>query len=124
MSARPRLPFTSRVALVRLRARWLAALAVALLWACSGGSSGSGEPPYPPPLVATSLAVSPDSAQLEGIGETVQFSAEIRDRNGNAMPDVTVAWSSDATGVATVDATGLVTAVGAGTAFAPTRTGG
>ena len=107
MSARSRLPFTSRVVLVRVRLRWLAALPVALLWACAGGSSGSG---------ATSLAVSPNSAQLESIGETVQFTAEVRDQNGNAIMGVTVAWSSDATGVATVDASGLVTAVGAGTA--------
>ncbi|MCY3747461.1 MAG: Ig-like domain-containing protein, partial [Acidobacteria bacterium] len=66
--------------------------------------------------MATSLAVAPDSAQLEAPGETAQFTAEVRDQNGNVMTDVTVTWSSDAPAVATVDAMGRVTAVGAGTA--------
>ena len=118
-------PFASRTVLVRIRLRGLAALPIALLFACSGGSSEPGEPPGasstdpppdPPSPVATSLVISPDSAQLEALGATIQFTAEVRDRDGNAMTGATITWSSDAPDVATVDATGLVTAVGTGTA--------
>ena len=124
--------FPWRDTLVRIRPRGLAALPIVLLCACSGGSSDPGEPPGapstgpspdPPPPVATSLAVSPDSAQLEAPGATIQFTAEVRDRDGNAMTGATVTWSSDAPDVATVDATGLVTAVGVGTATVTVSTG-
>ena len=42
----------------------------------------------------------------------MQFTAEVRDRDGNAITGAMITWSSDAPAVATVDATGLVTAVG------------
>ena len=126
------LALASPVNVVRIRARWLAALPAVLLWACGGGSSGSGNspggtstvpPPDPPPTVATSLTISPASAQLEALGETVQFTAEVRDQDGNAMTDVPIDWSSDAPGVATVNAMGLVTAIGNGTATIAVGTG-
>lgn len=132
MSGRSQLPFVSRVTPVWDRLRWLAVLPVVLLWACSGGSSGPGDPPDPsstepppdpPPPVATSLSISPDSAQLEGSGETAQFVAEVLDQDGNVMADVSVTWSSNAPEVATVNATGLVTAIDAGTATVTAATG-
>ena len=50
------------------------------------------------------------------LGATVQLSAEVRDQNARVMAGATVTWTSSASSVATVDAAGLVRAVGNGTA--------
>lgn len=73
--------------------------------------------------MATTLTVSPATAKLESVGDTAQFTAEVRDQAGNIMANVSVTWSTDAPGVATVDDTGLVTAVGAGSAVVSASTG-
>jgi len=49
-------------------------------------------------------------------GPTQQFTAEALDANGNAMSGVAFTWASSDTTVATVDSSGLATAVGLGTA--------
>ena len=86
--------------------------AVALATGCGDGESPTApEPPRP-----TTLTVSPATAELGALGTTTQLSAEVRDQNGIAMTGAVVAWSSNDASVATVDASGLVTAVGNGTA--------
>ena len=95
--------------------RLSAALAgVALVWACGGDSPTV--PPTPEPARPTTVTVSPSTAELTALGATVQLSAEVRDQNARVMAGATVTWSSGDTSVATVDASGLVTAVGNGTA--------
>ncbi|WP_419862126.1 Ig-like domain-containing protein [Candidatus Palauibacter sp.] len=64
----------------------------------------------------TTLTVTPDTATLAAIGRTVQLSADVRDQLGRPMTDAAVAWSSGDTAVATVDTSGLVTAVANGAA--------
>ncbi len=66
--------------------------------------------------VATTVMIEPASHTLEAIGETVQLAAVVLDQHENAMSDVAVTWSSGDESVATVDADGLVTAVGNGMA--------
>ncbi|MDE2846703.1 MAG: Ig-like domain-containing protein [Gemmatimonadota bacterium] len=66
--------------------------------------------------VATSILVEPDAHTLEAIDATVQLTATVLDQRENAMMDATVTWSSGDESVATVDANGLVTAVGNGMA--------
>jgi uncharacterized protein YjdB len=70
-----------------------------------------------------SVTVSPDSATLRAVGDTVRFAATARTAAGDTVRDVTFAWASGDTSVARVGATGLVTAVGNGrvtiTATAP-----
>jgi|GEM_PF-5855878 len=61
----------------------------------------------------TAVAVSLSSSSVAALGATSQGSVSFTPAN---TTDKTVAWSSDNTDVAVVDATGLVTAVGAGTA--------
>ena len=93
--------------------------AAVLLGGLACGEDATGPPPPPPPPpppVATTLAVTPASVQLSSLGETAQLSAEVRDQNGRAMPGAAVTWTSADPTVASVDASGLVTAVSNGTA--------
>ena len=91
--------------------------------ACGDGSTAPPSPPPPAPPVATTVAVTPASASLSSIGETVQLSAEVRDQNGRAMSGASIAWTSSDVAVATVDASGLATAAGNGTATVTATSG-
>jgi PKD repeat protein len=72
-----------------------------------------------------SVSVTPSDDTLTAAGETVQLAAEARDANNSTISGVTFAWKSSDLSVATVDATGLVTAVANGTtAIAATTPGG
>ncbi len=79
--------------------------------------SGSAEASVPVSVMqsATSLSIEPSSATLMSIGATIQLSATVMDENGQPVPDAAVTWQSGDEAVATVDANGLVTAVGNGT---------
>ena len=87
---------------------------LALGWACGGDSATA--PPTPEPARPTTVTVSPATHGLTALGATVQLSAEVRDQNARVMAGATVIWTSSAISVATVDASGLVTAAGNGTA--------
>ncbi len=94
----------------------LALLAIAGWAVACGDGAMEPSPPPPEPPRATMVAVTPATAQLTALGATVWFSAEVRDQNGQVMAGAVVTWSSAADSVATVDASGLATAVGNGTA--------
>ena len=82
--------------------------------ACGGGAT---DPPAPADRPrAAEVTITPAAAQLTALGETTRFSARVRDQNGQAMAGATVSWSSGNPSVATVDGSGLATAVGNGTA--------
>lgn len=88
---------------------------------------GEGEPDVVAPApVPTTLAITPPSAVLASLGQTVQLTATVRDQAGALMTGVAVNWASSDGGVATVDASGLVTAVedGAANITATVRGGG
>ncbi len=65
---------------------------------------------------AVRITITPPSAALMAIGQTVQFTATVLDQNRQPVADAQVNWSSSDDNVAAVDATGLVTAVMNGTA--------
>ena len=92
----------------------LAMLALAV-WA-SGCGDGGVEPQPPDPPRPTSVTVTPATAALSALGATVRLSAQVRDQNGQVMMGASVAWSSGSASVATVDASGLVTAAANGAA--------
>ena len=73
------------------------------------------EPPPPAPVVS-SVTVSPPEATIEE-GATQQFTAMALTSDGMEVPDAEFTWSSTAEMVATVDADGLATGVGAGEAM-------
>ncbi len=95
------------------------ALATALFAtaACGGDSGPSGPPPV------GSVEVTPATASL-GVGDTQQLTATVRDEAGNTLTGRTVTWSSSAAAIASVDAAGLATAVGPGTATITATAGG
>ncbi len=102
--------------------RWRAA-ASAVLMATAAAACGEGEPVVPPTPVATTVAVSPAAASLSSLGETVQLAAAVSDQDGNAMAGASVNWASSDNAVATVNASGLVTAAGNGTATVTATSG-
>ncbi len=103
---------SGRGAVVRLSAV-LAALALSS--ACGDGTTDPPPPPPPEPARPTTVTVSPAIAELTALGATVQLSVEVRDQNGNVMTGTALAWSSSDASMATVAASGLVTATGDGT---------
>ena len=65
--------------------------------------------------VPDSVAVTP-AADTIALGDTMRLEADAFDANGHPVTDSEISWSSGHIAVATVDASGLVTAVGAGAA--------
>ena len=102
------------------RALLVSAALVGVGWAtaCGDESIGPSPPPSVPPSQPrpTSVSVSPPSTTLASLGATVQLSVEVRDQNGQVMAGASVSWATGDTAVASVDATGLVTAASNGTA--------
>jgi uncharacterized protein YjdB len=77
--------------------------------ATSGSAAGSAE--LLVEQVAASVTVTPATATLNSIGDTQQFTAVVRDANGNVVTAAPLAWSSSDLSTATIDAaTGLATA--------------
>src|SRR5688572_4280261 len=68
-----------------------------------------------------SLSVTPAAANLF-VDATQRLTATLKDRNGNTIPS-TPEWTSNNAAVATVDGTGLVRGVGAGSATVQARVG-
>jgi hypothetical protein len=77
---------------------------------CAGGATE-------PARVATTLSVTPGAASLVSIGVTRQFTAVVKDQNGDTLLNAPVAWSSDnAAAVSVNSSSGLATAVANGAA--------
>src|SRR3989475_5422609 len=81
-----------------------------------------GSEPFVP--VATTLHVAPSSLSFTSLGATRQVVAVVLDQRADTIKHASVVWSSDNSGVATVSASGLVTAVGNGSAHAVATSGG
>jgi Tol biopolymer transport system component len=81
--------------------------------------------PFPPRLsgAGASIAIDPTSAKVVP-GDSRQFAATVRTTNGHVLDDAHVRWSSTDPAVATVTATGVVTAIDNGTALIQAVYGG
>ena len=86
---------------------------VAVITATSEGKSATATITVIPIPVAT-VNVAPGAATVVA-GGTQQYTATTLDSNGNGLTGRSVTWTSDNAAVATVNASGLVTAVGVGT---------
>ena len=102
--------------------RGIAALAV-LIAACSGGETAAPTPPPappapppppPPPAPVASVTVTLGNGAIT-VGLTTQATAVLKSFAGAELSGRPIDWTSSASGVATVSASGLVTAVGPGT---------
>jgi alpha-tubulin suppressor-like RCC1 family protein len=91
--------------------------------ASSGTGSGRAEITIGPQVPVASVTVTPPVASVVVQG-TVQLAATLRDANGKVLFPRPTAWTSDNGAVATVDTTGLVTAVGVGSALVTATTEG
>lgn len=83
------------------------AAALGLAYACGLGTD-------PNDIAIMSVTVSPDSATLTEAGATQKFTAIAWDSAGQPIPGALFIWTSTNPLVATVDATGLATAVSSG----------
>ncbi len=77
---------------------------------CNFALSGS-QPPAP----VASVTLSPATATVNE-GQSLQLTATLKDANGNVLTGRSITWSSSNTAAATVNSTGLVTGVVAGSA--------
>ncbi len=118
------LDMLSRSTVVRV----LTALCVtAISVSCGGDPSSTGPsegPSDPSPVTVNSVQVTPATASLAAIGATQQFTAVAKDGSGNTISNKMFTWSSSDEQVATVESTGLATAVCDGTATITTTTDG
>ena len=64
-------------------------------------------PPPPPTPVATRIDISPSSAVLTSVRQTIQLTARVFDQNNAPISSAAVTWASSDTGVATVSGLGL-----------------
>lgn len=82
--------------------------------AMSEGKTGSATlTVIPPPVASISVSLAQSSLQ---VGGSTSASAVLRDANGVVLSDRSIAWSSSNTAVASVSASGVVTALAGGTA--------
>jgi hypothetical protein len=97
--------------------RWTAAgqryrlTAVSLVSLCVLACGDSTDPPTP-----ETVEVTPNTAARD-VGQSVQLSATVKDASGNILSGQSVNWSSSATAVASVSASGLVVAVSPGSSI-------
>ena len=80
-------------------------------------------PPPPPAPVATRIDISPTSATLNSLGQTTLLTAQVFDQNNAPMTGASLSWQSSNPGVATVTASGMVTAVSNGSAQITAKAG-
>ena len=94
------------------RALPLSLICVALLLASCGGGDGPSQPSVPTP---STISLLPMQGLLNALGDTIRFSAIVRDQNGQGI-SATVSYTSSAPGVVRVGTVGDATAVSNGVA--------
>jgi len=72
-------------------------------------------PPPPPGQTVTTVTVAPSSASV-GVGANTTLQATVKDQNGTVMSGQSVSWSTSDASIATVNSSGVVAGVGAGSA--------
>jgi uncharacterized protein YjdB len=91
------------------------AIGTATITGTSEGKSGTADVTVTAVPVAT-VEINPSSFDMT-VGQTGQLSAVARDARGTVLTGRAVGWSSGAPSVVTISSTGVVTAVGAGSAI-------
>ena len=86
-------------------------LAAALLMDIACNDSTSPPPPGPPTVASIAVAPSPGTLL---VGSTAQLTATTKDSAGSVLTGRAVTWASSNPAVATVSATGVITALSSG----------
>lgn len=103
----------------------VATLTASTITATVAGVSGTATLTVDPNAVdIQSVSISGGGVTFTSLGETAQLTGEARDSLNAVVPNVTIGWTSSDSAVATVDAAGLVTAVGNGEARITGSAGG
>src|SRR5216117_2448837 len=110
--------FRTEQSTVTALANWALTAITGTHTVCNFAITGS-QPPAP---VAT-VTLTPGSATVNE-GQTLQLTATLKDANGNILTGRSITWSSSNSSAATVNATGLVTGVVAGSATITARSEG
>ena len=87
---------------------------IATITAAAGNATGSARVTVE--QSAANVTVEPPSHSFEALGDTIRAAATASDEGGQSIPLPAVTWTSDYPEFAVVDSTGLITAVGNGTA--------
>lgn len=95
--------------------KWIATAALVLA-ACSGEKTPVDPGPGEPALI---VIAAPATTMV--VGGTLQLNGAVSDNRGNAIPNAALTWESSDQAVATVSATGLVSAVAPGNATITAR---
>ena len=82
---------------------------------CSESREVTAREPEPDQAVQSVEISVDDGKEWAPVGDTVDLSARVLDEEGEEVTGTTVTWSSSNIAVATVDSSGVMTAVGAGT---------
>lgn len=101
----------------------LICLMVMPLLACGGDDTTGPQTGNGTATVAT-VVVTPGSAMLVSLGEMVQLTASAQDASGNTLSGKTFTWLSSDESVATVNGSGLVTALANGSVTITASSGG
>jgi hypothetical protein len=88
-------------------------VAVALSWVAVGSCGGGDSTGSPAPVATVTVTPNPGSVEVAG---TLQLTATLTDADGNELSGRTITWASDATGVATVNTSGVVSGLAVGSA--------
>lgn len=94
-----------------------ASFALGGMAACGGADgAGPGEDPSSEHRVVASVSVTPQSATLTYLGETIPFTAVAQDTHGAIIHGARIHWASSVPTVVEIDETGVATATGDGVA--------
>lgn len=107
----PSIPTVQRA--ISRAALFLASALAPTLIACSGDGSGSTGPVEPTPAPVAAVILAPTTGTLT-VGQTMGLAVTLKDAAGRTLGGRTVAWTSSNDAVATVSATGLVSALADG----------
>ncbi len=98
-------------------------LAVLVVVSCGEGAPDPASPSGPDAPRPATVALSPEAVQLTVQGGTARLTASVLDQNGRSLAGADLTWSSSDTSVVRVDGSGLVTAVGDGSATVSAQAG-
>ncbi|MGE5731039.1 MAG: Ig-like domain-containing protein, partial [Gemmatimonas sp.] len=95
--------------------RRLSLVSAAAALAGCGGSNGDSPTGQPPVAAVATVTIAAPTTSVN-VGESLQLAATLSDQSGKVLSGRTVDWTTSNANVASINGTGLVTGIGAGSA--------